>query len=367
MEEINDFLKLNRSINYGLNLNNVQKNQLITSHNEITIDDTYRTLWLGYVPSFSKTELVSDYYQKPFNNRKKLPFSFVLNLTLSLGVESFAESCLLHLEIQEAEYHKPAFTDDTFQCHIRILSIEPTSNKQKTIVESRHYLINQKDEVIFTLKRITLFPRIRNILRIADKPAEFNYTVDGNLREEMIRNTDNLKSPGFLKHLDITDLVLHQLVRPVKKSENLFFTTLLKNTNPIHFNDKRYEKDIIISGGIIVAMVLGIASREFREIIHQSIKKAFHVMPVYADEMLGAFSYVKDIHPLANDLEELHIRTIGLKNTDTEEELSEIMLPLELFEHTSKPVEIINLCDKKCQALNDRICTVVDWKFVRRV
>jgi len=360
------YIKPNRKVNYGLDLNRVSIGKEIVSHFNITVDESVHSLWSGLMPTSSYPENSREFAGILGFHEMFLPYGFLMNLTLSLGVENFAHSSLLHLEIRNALYLNPAFAGDTFSCVIRIKDIQQTSNGNYSTVVSEHVLSNQKGEPVFSLERVTLFPLIRQIDKQAGSGAD--YHKNHHFKEKILARVRGISIENKIDDFNEGDLLLHPFVRPVGKSENLFWATYFKNTHPIHFNYQRYKPgEIIISGGIVLSMILGISGREFRQLLLPQVERAFHVVPVVAEDRVGAFSYIKNSVQIMPGFEEIDVRTFGLRNVDTELELSDADFPLELFNGLERPADVERVLEEKCPTLKGKICCVADWKALRKI
>ncbi|MCU4177355.1 hypothetical protein [Carboxylicivirga sp. N1Y90] len=360
------FIKPNRKVSYGLDLNKVFIGQEIVSHFNITVDESIHSSWSGLMPTSSYPENSREFAGILGFHEMFLPYGFLLNLTLSLGVENFAHSSLLHLEVRNALYLNPAFAGDTFSCTIRIKAINATSDKKYSTIVSEHVLSNQKGDPVFALERVTLFPYIEcsnNQLEDSESTMRNHH-----FKEKILARVRGINIENKINDFASGDLILHPFVRPVGKSENLFWATYFKNTHPIHFNYQRYKPgEIVISGGIVVSMVLGISGREFRQLLLPQVERAFHVVPVVAEDRVGAFSYVIDVNQIMPGFEEIHVRTFGLRNVDTELELSDTEFPSELFNGISKPSDVESILESKCPVLKGKVCCIAEWKALRKV
>lgn len=364
---MNGFIKPNRKAKYGLDINNVSIGQEIVSHFNITVDESVHSLWSGLMPTSSYPENSREFAGLLGFHDMFLPYGFLMNLTLSLGVENFAHSSLLHLEVRNALYLSPAFAGDTFSCSITVKDIQQTSNGDFSTVVSEHVLSNQKGEAVFVLERVTLFPRITPLNNSTAK-VESGSLKNHHFKEKILARVRGISIQNKITDFQDNDLMLHPFVRPVGKSENLFWATYFKNTHPIHYNYQRYKPgEILISGGIVLSMVLGIAGREFRQLLLPQVERAFHVVPVMAEDRVGAFSYVKKAQHIMPGFEELEIRTFGLRNVDTELELSDVDFPMELFNGLKRPADVEAVLSEKCAILQGKICCVADWKVLRKV
>nr|WP_319401634.1 MaoC family dehydratase N-terminal domain-containing protein [uncultured Carboxylicivirga sp.] len=361
-----DYIKPNKKVTYGLDLNNVKIGQEIISQFNVTVDESIHSLWSGFMPSSSYTENSREFAGILGFHERFLPYGFLLNLTLSLGVEDFAHSSLLHLEIRNALYLNPAFAGDTLTCEITIKSVDPTSNNRYSIIVSEHVLSNQKGEPVFSLERVTLFSFIEGC---NDASIKGNTNLKNHhFKEKILARVRGIELINKISDFESGDLMLHPFVRPVGKSENLTWATYFKNTHPIHYNYQRYKPgEIVVSGGIVVSMVLSIASREFRQLLLPEIVRAFHVVPVVAEDRIGAFSFVKEVVQLMPGFEELVLLTFGVRNIDTEMDLGDISFPIELFSDLKRPSDVEKVLEEKCPSLTGIICCVAEWKVLRKV
>ncbi len=362
-----EFLKPNRKAEYGLDLEKVFVGKEIVSRYNITVDESVLSMWSGFMPTSSYPESSREFAGRLGFHQIFLPYSFLLNLTLSLGVENFAYSSVLKLELRDALYLNPAFPGDTFSCTIRITDIRKSIRPGHTVIESSHLLFNQKGEPVFSLVRISLFPEINPRKTIASERHELYQNHQ--FKETILTKARSIDMENVVLKFNVGDLLLHPYVRPIGKSENLFWATYLKNTHPTHFNYQRYQPgEIIIAGGMVLAMVSGIAAREFRQILMQEIHNAFHVNPVFAEDRLGAFSYVREVRQPMPGFEEISIRTFGIRNMDTEPELSDVAFPKSLFDaNVERPYEVRQIIEEKCPVLRDKLGCMIDWSVLRKV
>lgn len=146
------------------------------------------------------------------------------------------------------------------------------------------------------------------------------------------------------------------------------YSNLFKNTHPLHINNTRYAtKELAVSGGFIMPIIIGAAQRDFKESIHERILETIHINPVNHEESLGAFSYILD-SKRSGEIEELTLRTFGIKNTDVERELNGMKIPLSLLRTDKiKPSEVEAICRQECPELASLICMRIDWKLWRKI
>ena len=362
-----DFFKPNRRAEYGLDLDKVFIGKEIVSRYDITVDESVLSMWSGFMPTSSYPENSREFAGRLGFHQIFLPYGFLLNLTLSLGVESFSHSSILKLELKDALYLTPAFPGDTFSSSVKIVDIRPSLRPGHSIIESVHLLFNQKGEPVFSLGRVSLFPPVNPRKTIPSETGGPFY--NNRFKEQILSRTRSINMENVILKFNTGDLLLHPYVRPIGKSENLFWATYLKNIHPSHYNYQRYQPgEILISGGIVLAMVTSIAGREFRQVLVQQIDKAFHVHPVFAEDRVGAFSYVREVRQSMPGFEEISICTFGIRNMDTEHDLKDVSFPVSLFStDIVRPSEVRQIIADSCPVLEDKVCCVINWSILRKV
>jgi hypothetical protein len=304
---------------------------------------------------------------------KVMPFSAVLNLTLCMAVEPYSENCLLHLGLEDVVYESPAYSGDTFKCYIQIEKLRNTSDNKRSVITSTHILINQNSERILSFKRNTLFSFITEInsktgeivekdkklssLFIKKKDSQIAKFINWKLLPK--RLCDNNK---FEKR----DLIIHDASRLISESENLLFTTLFRNTHPIHFNYLRYKKnDIVICGGFVMAVVLSNALKDFKQVIDQKIISCSHINKIGTNDTISSVSFIHRCE-VDRNYEVLTIKTIGLRNIDAAIELKNRPWPISLFDMKDlRPAALESLLQKEMPELFHKVCVQLLWKIWR--
>ncbi|MGB0510303.1 MAG: hypothetical protein ACPGGB_05210, partial [Flavobacteriales bacterium] len=146
-------------------------------------------------------------------------------------------------------------------------------------------------------------------------------------------------------------------VRPIGWSENLELTTLVRNTHPIHFDAQRHGREgIVVCGGFVQALMQGLASPEFRQVVEERLAHSFHTGTVMPEDRIGAVSKVLSVSDVGDGLEEVVVSTLGLINVDVEQELIGVDIPDALFgPEPVKPAALRALCAAECPVLENRL------------
>jgi len=361
-----------------LDLDTVFSGQVITCPYEITIDASWITQWSSLVSMGNYIETSKLFAQEAGLKERVLPFSAMLNLTLCMAVEPFSETCLLHLGLEDVTYERPAYPGDTFQCFIHVESLRNTSDKKRSVVRSQHVLMNQHGDRVISFKRNTLFPYINNLEQRGDArdtvkenfEASFLKKLKSDKTEQLInfiKKNPTLKNRVPNKAYSAGELIIHDAMRHIGESENLLFTTLFRNTHPIHFNYSRYPKEkIIICGGFVLAVVLGNAMKDFKQVLDQQIIHCSHINKIAPEDSMSSVSRIVKSE-IVNNRELLTIKTIGLRNVDPNTELINHKWPPELFNtEIPKPSQLEMELKTQMPELFHKVCIQVLWKAWRQ-
>lgn len=369
-----EFLKSNRKIlHYGLDFQNAYVGQIIESPYEITVDSSWLNTWAGVFYSGNYLETSLSFCQDLDLKDRVIPFSALNNLCLCMAVEPFSETCLLHLGINDAINEYPAYLGDTFRCYILIEEIRNTSDQKRSVMKTQHILLNQKSERVLSFKRKTLFPYILDIKKQKDsfsKPEHLGHFTE-NIKA-WVMESNSVNTAFDKRHLGESfqknDLVLHEAVRHFSETENLTLSTLLKNTHPIHFNYARYSpQDIIVSGGFVMAMVMSLSMKDFKQVLSQRIAYCSHLNKVKPGDTIAAVTFIID--SVINDsIEVLTLKTLGFKNIDTISELGEMEWPKEVFALAEmKPSELNGIIGRYTPKLDRKAILQLQWEISRPI
>ena len=364
-----------RTFKYGLDLNTVYEGQALPCPYEISVDESWTTLWSSLVPMGNFIETSDVFSQHLGLPKKLLPFSAMLNLTLCMAVEPFSETCLLHLGLEEVVYEKPAHAGDTFRCYIFIEKLRNTSDGRRSVITSRHILLNQNSERILSFKRKTLFPKIDDLeakIRLSipenSKLNETLATKNTTVLTDFIDCSNLSEHPINCHKIASNELLIHDASRHLGESENLLFTTLFRNTHPVHFNYLRYQKkDIIVCGGFVLAITLANALKDLKQVVDQRIISCSHINKIAPMDTISSVSYIHS-RKLEDNLEVLTIKTLGIRNVDIANELNDCDWPLDLFaQEDLRPAKMEKLLREEMPELFHKVCIQILWKVWRPI
>jgi 2-methylfumaryl-CoA hydratase len=298
-----------------------------------------------------------------------------MNLTLCMAVEPYSESCLLHLGLEDVVYENPAYSGDTFRCYIFIEGLRNTSNRKTSVISSKHVLVNQNGQRVFSFRRKTLFPYVENLEKKQETADEslnddlqslLRLLIEGQVNERIKVKTEILINPNRV--IEANDLLLHDASRMISESENLTFSTLFRNTHPIHFNYLRYAaNEIVVCGGFVMAVVLANALKDLKQAVDQKIISCSHINKIRPNDTISSVSYVHDSF-IENGFEVLTLKTIGLRNVDAAVKLRDRQWPKSLFSKEDfRPAEMERLIKDEIPELFHKVCIQIHWKVWRPI
>ena len=110
------------------------------------------------------------------------------------------------------------------------------------------------------------------------------------------------RDDNWFEDFEIGDVIVHPRGRTIAESEHMLLTNLVLNTAQLHFNqamcDESPEQNFggrrVVYGGIVLAMVVGLASEETSEnaLADLGYDEGRHKAPVFAGDTLFAESQV---------------------------------------------------------------------------
>ncbi|MBC8423575.1 hypothetical protein H8E07_05590 [bacterium] len=362
---------------YGIDLTRLRPGQVLESPYALTIDDGWRATWQSAFHASNQIETSAEFARSLGLADRMLPYSLLLNLTLCMSVEPFSESCRFHLGLLDAIAERPAHVGDTFRNRILVESVRNTARGDASVIRTRHILINQRGERVFSLTKMSYFDPVAPACVGAIDPdgigGDFSPSAAPaqSLRDRMIHavgaGLPGSSTAATAPDLAAGQLILHPPVRPIGWSENLGLTTLLRNTHPLHFDAQRYgREDIVVCGGFVQALTHAAGERELRQIVHEQVVHSSHINTVAPEDRIGAISFVCALTPLNDALEEVELKTFGLRNVDIAQELDNRPLPLALFEaEGTKPSVYEDICQRDCPDLSGRIALQIERKILR--
>ena len=348
---------------YGIDTSTAQIGSILDSPHVYTLDEGWRAKWFAHFPTSDAVMTSEPAAQALGYAERPLPFSLLLNLCLCLSVETFSQTCRYHLGLRDAKQIAPVRMGDTVRARIRVEALRNTSSGDASVIVTTHILVNQHDQPVFALTKDSYYAAIDGLEGRDELPRTgadhdaFDAALSADAASGAGERVDNGAYIPASIPVEAGEVILHPAVRPIGWSENLELTTLVRNTHPIHFDAQRYGREgIVVCGGFAQALVQGLASPEFRQVIDERLIHSFHTGTVMPEDRIGALSKVLEVRDLGDGTEEVVVSTLGLINVDIEQELIGVAIPDVMFgPEPVKPAALRALCAEHCPVLENRI------------
>ena len=346
-----------------------------------TVRESWITQWTG---NFLNTNPIyaSDKLAKDLGLESSLippMLMTTLAITMPVTMDRSSENSRVHLGIYNARPLRPIYCGDTLTGYCRVTKMRnvPQIGEPKyTIVSTRHLLVNEKNEPVFSVDKNTMVdPQEISEPSDAEKQLEKQeHNAAVNFRSHMLENW--AKNPDVNKLRDAQtplragQILLHDHVKAFSNSDHRMLCTYLRATNPHHHNTIKYlERDILVGGPLVVTSTASNSDRDFGHIIHEELIEGYNTTRVNIGEQISTITFVKSIHPLkveGMDFEDVELVQFGVKALDPGD-IEDLPIPVKLFDDSlSKPSELEDFCLEHCDLLLGRLACKLKRRIVRQ-
>ena len=348
--------------------------ELIQNPLQVSITDSWKSLWesaflstKGYFNSMAQSNKLG-FESMP------LPFSLMATIATAFSVFNLTCHARLHLSFKNMFQHRPVLSGDTVRAMFVINNIDEKrggDGNQYHITNSTHWMINQRNEVVFQMDKSTMFsPSDCNINKTGSPcTVQKQDPQQSKFRYHLLKQPEENFFPYFSGPvLTPGQLLVHDFVKVMGDSEVRMLCTLLNFYHPHHFNQLRYQAtDILVPGLFVMSAALSGSAIDIGEVIYEDIPYSINPNKVNFGDQIGTVTYVESCRPLPNSrhLEEVNLKHFALKNTDMEI-LSEMDIPKQFFESkTMKPHEYEAICSTEFPMLLHKIVCVTERRIIR--
>jgi len=298
-----------------------------------------------------------------------LPFSLALFLTSSM---THADAAKVQVGFGKVSYLWPMFAGDTLRKVFTVDKIRNTSDGNHTVIHFTCDLINQRGRLCMRADKRMLFqfavPHSNAVPFKAQEEAVNTHLFRDHLLSKATTVLADQPSHSLAK-LEPGMLIFHSMHRSLTFSQSQQLASLARLTHARHFDTRRYDRtsEILIPGGLVLGISLSASARDLHEILHEEIQSCSYVNSLHPENVVGAISYVSAVEDnLPGDLEVATVTTLGIKNLDVKRDLTDVGIPLELFQPGIFSKEIEKICKVACPVLSNKIVVQVQRKILRQ-
>ena len=346
--------------------------ELLYSPLEVTVTESWKTLWDSAFLSMGILQNSQVKSSELGLDGIPLPFSLLATMVVGFTVMVFSHDARVHLGFYNMFQNRPVLPGDTLRAAFCVDSAQDTLGKdgnRYTIAYSTHWLVNQKNQVVFSTQKRTMFAPRKVEQRKATVNSQALTPEDSFWQKTLIKQpTDSLLSFTPQPTLAAGQVYIHSFAKIHNNSEMRMLASLLRITNPHHHNKVRYlPTDILVPGPFVMAAALGNTAPNLGEIVYEDILMAANLNKVNPGDQIGTISYILDSQHLAEnpDLEQVTVRHLAIKNTNIEQ-LQETGVPQKLLDGTlTKPSQYEAFCQQQCPLLFHKIACQMVRRFIR--
>ena len=304
---------------------------------EVTVDAGMRALFQASFLDATPTYASSAFARQLGFADRPLPPLLVMNLGLSFSVHDVSEQAIAHLAYLDVRFPRPAFEGDTLTASSKVLGVKPSGTGDKGVVHVRTTVASDRDDIVCAFERKAL---VRGG-RVSERPESPKGSAPSEISEPdreprelaALANRPSSKGgfAGFFEDFSAGDVLCHRVGKTVGDSEHMQLTLLMRNSHPIHF-DERYCQDgnsfagtRVVYGGLVFSFIASLASRDFTGNVLWDVgfDDGAHPSGVVAGDTLYAATKILETRSLDAHTGEVTARLVGVRNARPEALLDE--------------------------------------------
>jgi 2-methylfumaryl-CoA hydratase len=254
----------------------------------------------------------------------------LLNLGISFSVHDVSERAIAHLAYIDVRFPNPCYPGDTVRASSCVLGKKPVSAGDKGVIHVRTEVVNQDGVLVCSFERKAL---VRGG-RVEGRPPDPPHAVvqRGSIDDARLPAAIQARLPelpplrgGFALAWDDFapgDVLVHEVGRTVSEAEPVHLATLSRNSHPLHVDEhycrtNSFAKTRVVFGGLVLAWVLGLASRDTagNALWELGLDDGAHPGGVLSGDTLFAASQVIGKEALGPTAGAVTLRVVGVKNT----------------------------------------------------
>lgn len=358
-------------LDHALDLRSVRPGDRVDIPYELTLTDTLQDFWFATFFDQSRIHTSRPFCRQMGLQDRVVPFSLALFLASSM---SHADAAKVQVGFGKVQYLWPLFAGDTVRRSFTVNRVRNTSDGNHSVIHFTCDLLNQRGRLCMRADKRMLFQFPAPESNVQSPPMDGPLSQEAShlFRDQLLSKATTVlaaQPSHSLARLQPGDLLLHSLHRSVTFSQSQQLASLARLTHERHFDRRRYDPatEIFVPGGLVLGAAVSASARDLHEGLHEEIVSCAYVNPLHPDNLVGALSYVSHVDDnLPGDLEVVTVTTLGVKNVHVKRELSDVGIPLELFQSGLFSKELEYICKESCPPLSNKIVVQVERKILRQ-
>ena len=308
---------------------------------DVTVDAghvaVFQSAFLDATPTYASTRYAREL---GFRDRPVHPL-LLLNFALSFSVHDVSEQAIAHLAYMKVRFPDPAYAGDTLTAYSRVIGSKRASSGDRGVVHVETGLETDGGKTVCLFERKALVrarpagdaassrpeaPHAAGAARVASP------THDCPLEIRDVRMVPLRKAgfAGFADEFTAGDVILPDFGKTVSDAEHMGMTALVRNSHPLHFDEKfaqgggSFSGSRVVYGGLVFAWVAALASRDTsgQALWDLSFDRGAHPSGVAAGDTLYAAAKVLGKEPQGPNAQAVSFRLVGTKNVKPAELLA---------------------------------------------
>ena len=341
---------------------NINIGEINSTSHECIVSDSLVNAWNS---SFLEYSSIGD------SSVNHVPFSLSTSLAGAFSVQCFSYHARAHLGFRNIFQAFPLLPGDRIRGMFRIDDVllkKGGDSNSYAVAKSKHWLVNQNNQVVLQLDKATMFQPDHCSPKSAvskntssldpEKTTLYMTSTNTTINEVLPLKSSPVLLPG--------EILVHDIVKVMGHSEVRMLCYLLKIVNPHHHNMVRYShSDILVPGPFVMAASISSASIDIGEVLYEDISSSVNPNKVNLGDQIGAITLVERCTVLETnpDLEEVVLKHIAIKSMDMDT-IAQLNIPQRLFEDM-KPSGYEELCIAEIPLLIHKIACVTSRRIIR--
>jgi 2-methylfumaryl-CoA hydratase len=317
---------------YGRLLSDFEVGETYPHPWEVTVDASMLALFQGSFLDATPTYASSHFAESlGFRGRPIHPL-LLLNLGLSFSVHDVSEQAIAHLAYIDVKFPNACYLGDTLHASSKVLSAKPSSKGDKGVVHVRTILENQDGLWVCTFERKALI-RAGSLEERPETPFSYEQVEATNIpdRPDIFRGSfprpqRKVGFAGYFEDFNEGDVFSHYNGKTIGESEHMQLTLMMRNSHPLHFDEKYCEAGAsftgtrVVYGGLVFGFVASLASRDLcgNVIWDLGFDDGAHPSGVIGGDTIYAASKVLKKKIISDEAGEVTFRLVGVKNNRPE-------------------------------------------------
>ncbi|MDE2162698.1 MAG: MaoC family dehydratase [Alphaproteobacteria bacterium] len=248
----------------------------------------------------------------------------VFNTVFGQSVSDISLNAVANLGYAEGRFVKPVHAGETLSAISEIIGLRETSRGDSGVVYVRTDGLNERGEQVLTYIRWVLVKKrdakspapVAHVPELVGTVSADDLALPHHVDFGVFFDTAQSGSPLLWDDYAIGDRIDHNDGVAVEEAEHMTATRLYRNTARVHFDPQAggFGKRLVY-GGHILSLARALSFNGLANAVQiLAINNGRHVAPVFAGDMLFAWSEVLDKKPLRKDCGALRLRLITAKN-----------------------------------------------------